>query len=462
MSSVLEDSAPTVVDQLKLFDVPQTEKGVVRSEFIEYAPLGQVTQLSPVDFRIVTQENQYLDLNRSLLKVTFRIVDSEGVIAIADDPVAPVDSILHSLWRQIEVFLNQVLISSSTNNYAYKANINYRLNATFQNNAIAESSGYVGDVWSIGFGSTGNTIRRDLLENGKVVTYCGPLLADVCSTKKWILPGIETVIRLWQNSEEFRISTGGAATAKGYKIGFQEIRFLANIITVQPEVTLAHKQILQKENAKYPYTRTRLHTYNISQGSSFFKQDQIFQNEKPDRVVVAFVLTEAYLGKYEENPFTYMPGIRAEESGAVTFIKTIDFTVDDKSMNGKPFELNFAKVAEAEDYTGFQEAFYARFNQLGQYPLTSNAGNDSFALIPTIGTIDFTVSSFAFNSSFYVFDEYGGLPKPQNTVTDMHKGNSRLNVVFEAPTDANLTVIVYGEFNDMFEINKDKNVIRRY
>lgn len=459
MSQVYEGSAPAVVDQLKLFEVPSTEKGVVRNEFIEYRPLGQVSTVTPVDFRICTEENQYLDLHRSLLKVRFRVVDKDDAPIATALSVAINDNILHTLWRQIDILLNQTLITSSTNNYAYKANIDTRLSDGTRNNTIVQAAGYVGSQFASGFNNQGTTIRKALVNEGKILTVCGPLRADVCSTKKWILPNIETVIRLWQTTDAFRIKTVAAHLDKAYKIDFQEIVFLANVITVHPEVTQAHKQLLKSVTAKYPYTRSQVHTYNIKAGSTFFKQDQIFQNRRPKRTTVVFFDTKAYQGDYIHEPFLYTAGYNSDQdpSEGITYIKTLDYTIDDKSVIGHPYELSLDGTDMGTAMTGYADLWYQRYAQMGQDCFLSNAGDYGAAFDQ--GFEDFTLTNFISGQCFFVFDDYAGLKRPANTVTEMRKGNAKINVVFKEALAGNITVLVYGEFDDMFEIDADKKVI---
>ena len=48
---------------------------------------------------------------------------SNGDDLVLADPVGPVNNWLHSLFSQVDVYLNGTLVTSSTNSYAYRAYI---------------------------------------------------------------------------------------------------------------------------------------------------------------------------------------------------------------------------------------------------------------------------------------------------------------------------------------------------
>lgn len=430
-----EGSEAVVVDQLKLFSVPNTESAVVRNEWIEYRPLGQVTDASPVEFRIVPQENQYVDLKRSLLKVAFKVVKADGTDVGVADEVGIINNVLSSLFSQDDVFLNQVLVSPSSNNYPYKAYLDLLLNQNQLNNKQTQSSiyykdtsGYMDETDVSTGGNLGLIKRYGLVSASKNAFALGPLRSDIATADRWILPGVEILIRLWQTKSIFRLVKAPAIVGN-FKITIEDVTFLANKITVRPEITKAHESILTTVNAKYPFTRSRVHAYNVASGATFFRQDQIFQNERPDRVIIGLVSSVGYQGDYDKNPFNFQ-----------TFgTKNIDLTVDDHSLNGHQINTDFA--------TGdVLEPFYNLTNFQGKDDLSVNGPN-------------ITEEDFQRGYCLFIFDEYAGIQGPTKTVTDIRKGNTKLNINFSSALSENVTVIVYGQFNDIFEIDKNKQVI---
>ena len=58
-----------------------------------------------------------------MLYVRASVVTSNGEELAADAQVAPVNNWLHSLWSQVDLSLNNVLVMQSSNTYPYRAHI---------------------------------------------------------------------------------------------------------------------------------------------------------------------------------------------------------------------------------------------------------------------------------------------------------------------------------------------------
>ena len=115
-------------DSLALFTIPPRDIGYMKEEWIDFAPMGSITDDSPIEFSIDANSLRYIDLNKTLLNIKFKVVDKDGKDIKTGDPVAPVNLTLHSLWRQVDVSLNQVPLPSVGTNYPYKAMLDVLLN----------------------------------------------------------------------------------------------------------------------------------------------------------------------------------------------------------------------------------------------------------------------------------------------------------------------------------------------
>ena len=69
-----------------------------------------------------------MDLVRTQLFVKAKIAKANGTAIDAGTQVGPVNLFLHSLFSQVDVSLNERLISPSTNTYPYRAMIETLLN----------------------------------------------------------------------------------------------------------------------------------------------------------------------------------------------------------------------------------------------------------------------------------------------------------------------------------------------
>ena len=62
-----EESTSAPLEQLDLFRLRPTQNAVDKVHWIEYTPIGQNVDNSPIDFVIPGNGSDYIDLNRSMI-----------------------------------------------------------------------------------------------------------------------------------------------------------------------------------------------------------------------------------------------------------------------------------------------------------------------------------------------------------------------------------------------------------
>ena len=95
--------------QLDLFSLPTYQNELFGAEFISVRPFNAIGN-GPIDF-FVKDSKEYIDLNETVLAVKVRVVNADGtaIAAATDgkDNVAIVNNAMHSIWSDIQVYLNQ-------------------------------------------------------------------------------------------------------------------------------------------------------------------------------------------------------------------------------------------------------------------------------------------------------------------------------------------------------------------
>lgn len=99
-----------------------TQTSITKGQWIEYHPL------SNIKFNVSGIGEEYLDLAKTQLFVKPKITKSNGAALDPNTQVGPVNLYLHSLFSQVDVSLNERLISPSTNTYPYRVMIETLLN----------------------------------------------------------------------------------------------------------------------------------------------------------------------------------------------------------------------------------------------------------------------------------------------------------------------------------------------
>ena len=122
-----------------LFHTHKSDTTVKSMEWIEYRPVGQLNSEGALEFNVSGNSTKYVDLQNTKLKVKFRILQENGSVlpaAVAGDKptpdaakVGPTNLFLQTMWRQVDVTVQQQVVSANTaTKYPYKAYIETLLN----------------------------------------------------------------------------------------------------------------------------------------------------------------------------------------------------------------------------------------------------------------------------------------------------------------------------------------------
>ena len=108
--------------ELALFHPGAKERAIKEVKWINYRAVSQISNSSCIEFNISGTSSDYILLSKTRLYVQLRLLKADGTPVTNLDNVALVNLSLHSLFRQVDVMLNQKLITSSVGvNYPYKA-----------------------------------------------------------------------------------------------------------------------------------------------------------------------------------------------------------------------------------------------------------------------------------------------------------------------------------------------------
>ena len=337
-----EHNAKTLVKDLDIFTLPGTQDCVERAQYVEYRPLNQLSDGNPIDI-LIPGGTDYLDLARSLLHLKFKITRADGSTYPNTEEVGIINLLLMTYWRQVDVFLNGKLVSSSSTNYGYMAMMETLLHygkgvKDTRLKALGfekDTAGFMDDPRCKLGENVGLYNRYGLVEWGKPCHFYGPLMADICRLQRYLLSGVDVHIRLWPNSDAFGLVKEDTL-ANDYKIKIIDLYYHVLKLTPRPEIVVAHNKVLMMSPALYPYDRHRIQTYALSQNSYIMREDQVFQREIPQKMVITFVSSEAYNGKYSLNPFNFQHYT----------LNTLGIYFNDIALPWQPIKLNM----ETGDY----------------------------------------------------------------------------------------------------------------
>ncbi|GFU54074.1 uncharacterized protein TNCV_3313431 [Trichonephila clavipes] len=121
-------SPECVKSELELFNLPGTQTVIQDGQWKQFHPLSNVFDNAPVEFHISGSAEDYIDLSQTQLYVKAKIVKVDNTPITKDDTIGPVNLFLHSLFCQVDVSLNDRVVSNSSNTYPYRSYIETLLN----------------------------------------------------------------------------------------------------------------------------------------------------------------------------------------------------------------------------------------------------------------------------------------------------------------------------------------------
>src|ERR1700733_11159220 len=253
MAFVHPQSCECTKSELDLFIVPPTQTSIEAGTYVEYNPISSISQGAPIEFSITGAGQDYLDLSNTQLYVRAQIVRANDNAIDDTDHVGPVNLLLHSLFSEVDISLNDTLVTASNNTYAYRSYLETILSygaaaktsqltsALFYKDTarhFEDGNPHDANAQNIGFKS-----RSALTEEGRVVDMIGGIHSDLFFQDRFLPNDVNIRIRLVKNKDAFFLmSTGAAAT---YKIRILECKLYVRKVKPSPSVFLAHAKAIR-------------------------------------------------------------------------------------------------------------------------------------------------------------------------------------------------------------------------
>ena len=427
--------------KLSLFrDLPQ-DLGIEAVQWIEYRPTSQLTQGAAVTFSIPPSP-MYVDLQRSRLHVKCRILQGDGtplpkITNIASPPdaakVGPINNVLGSLWSQVDVSLQQQVITSAVGtNYPYKAYLDTMLVSGYDAENKLQAQMFYHDS-NMQFPEDNDPLlginmgliqRATRFKESNIVDMEGPIFMDICQQDRLLLDGVPVDIKMYPKPEPFLLISTNPSPS--YKVEITDVVLKVCMVQVSPGIITGHSRALASNPAQYFITRSDIKTFAVAQGQFELTVEDVFQGNCPDQVLVGLVSSAAYNGSYTNNPFKF-------KNYKCNFAA---FYVDGQSVPARPLQPNY----ETSNYV---EAFVALLEGTGVYQ--SKSYNNYI-----------NREDFAHGYCLYMFDlsQHHDSQHQSNS----KKGNARLELKFAEALPESVTAIVYAKFPAIVEIDKSRRV----
>ena len=436
MAFIHEGSCECTKSELDLFSVPATQTSVENGTYVEYHPISSMMGNAPIEFDVTASGDDYLDLANSFLcvraKIT-RVNDEELDVA---DTVGPINNFIHSLFSQVDVSLNGTLITSSTNTYAYRAYIETLLSYGFEakSSQLTSALFYKDDAGKMdrpnplavdaAQRNAGLATRQSFAAESREIDMMGRFHVDIFFQERYLLNEVNAKIKLVRSNDAFCLMATGV---RQFKVVITAATLLIRKVKISPSVYLAHARTLESGTAKYPIKRVVCKTFTIPAGYLDVSNEKLFSGQLPVRLIVGLVDNRAYNGDRERNPFNFQHFSLTE----------IAIYMDGQLHGLKPLKLDYAAGRYVAAYAGL----FGGTNKINR-----DEGND-------ISRFD-----FANGYALYAYDLTPDLGENDH-VNLTRQGTVRLDLKFGAALTHTVTVVAYGEFENVIEIDRNRNIV---
>ena len=106
-----KDSCACAKSELDLFSIPPTQVEMEKGFWEDIDPITSIAASDTIDFLCAANCGVYTDLASSYLHVKAKITALDRANLDADVQVGPVNLWIHALFSQVEVFLNNKLVT---------------------------------------------------------------------------------------------------------------------------------------------------------------------------------------------------------------------------------------------------------------------------------------------------------------------------------------------------------------
>ena len=417
--------------ELDLFARPPIQTSVEHGSIKDYYPVSGMIQSGPLEFTINSSAEDYLDLSSAFLYITAHISDEDVEGKEEGDRAAPVNNWIHSLFSQVDVSVNGKLISSSSNTYGYRSYLETLLSfgksckETFLTNGMwyKDTAGELDSSVS-GTGAIRNKgaqKRMEFTAAGRKIDLIGYIHDDLFRQHRLLPPGVTVKVRFLRARDSFSL----ISAKSGYKALLSTAIMYVRKVKINPSVTLAHANVLKKNNMMFPINRVECKVFSVSANSHSAYREGVISGQLPSRIVIGCVRNDAFNGIHDLNPFNFqhfdLNHLRVHVDGQPDVIPSLQ----------PDFENNL-----------YVRSFHSLFGGIGK--------------VMTDEDFDLNRSEYPKGFALYAFN----LSTDSEDAYDILKsGSIRIDMKFAKALPQTINVIVYAEFQNIIQIDSTRNVV---
>ena len=475
--------------EIDLFSVPPTQLSLEKGRWIDYRPLSSVTNDDSAITFLISGTDEYIDLSKTILVVEGKVKtgDDKDLSGGAQSNVAPVNNFLHSLIKQVDVYLNGKQVTPAMGTYAYCSYIETLLNydvsakksqltsalyfkdtpgqmdeagclprertitynkkptgsnstiALDANKALAGSNStftFADDITvtlsSPGTGNQGFAKRHEFIKNSKQFVLSGPIFSDVFMSDLLLLNMLDLKVVLNRSSNAFCLMDKNTGSNKvNPKVKLTDVVLKLRKVKVDQSVSDATEAILKQTPALYPIRRVECKALSIPAGLPNVRKDNIFSGIIPKSFVFGLVDANSYSGENDKNPYNFHH----------FKVKNVTLSANGEEIPFKQLTLNYTSGTVKD----FLQAYNTLFSGTGK--MYANTG------------LDITREDYPEGYTLYAFDLTPDMCNTPEYFNAVQRGSLSVDINFEEGSTVPIAMVCYGDFENIIRVDSERNVI---
>lgn len=438
-----EDSEPMFNSELSLFDIPPTNTAVLNRRYVVYKPIASIgnngQNTETIEFEIHNSSaSSYVDLSKVTLALKVRVLKADGTVPSLEegslDVVSASNNFMHSIFRSVEVKLQQQPLPVTLTNYGYKSMLKTLLFMTEDiKKTRQEAVLYTKDTGLVGVATEANDpvtqsnvglfARFDSVKGGAICQLEGNFLEDFVDIEGYIPNAVPIRFKLTPSRSDFNL----IAPTGEYKTVILDASLRVPMVDVSPAILQAHAEAVKQNPFKFFYPRQDIKTFSVATGSYDWSAENIYLGDVPSRLYMVMVASSTYNGDIRQNPYHFHH----------YHVNYLSLTVDGQEIDG-PLQPTFGlgnRLCVREYSRLFTDLEETKSNGL-------------------------TLTDFADGHTIFKWDVLYQDTETGHTVFPItRRSNVTLSVRFANPTPHPVTILLMGTFQGHFQIDMMRNVL---
>jgi len=407
-----KESYPSITSSLNLFNAENVDVSVKYGYYEQFHPQQPLSE--NIHFQIFSNEDYFIDLSSTFIDLNVVVKKkSDNTTPNAGDGLSYENCILHNLFKQINVFINGTLVSTSNNLSNYASYIQFMMMTP---KAYKEMRGQ----------SLGYEYRTGVDTDGELTTavtqeyhLVGKLNHEIFNISQWLPPNVKIDIKLQMAPSNFILRKTLPAAPDANVIITSAILHVRKQQVMSSVALAVEKLRANGNNIKLLVPHTITNQRHIATGSRSYSDSSFINGEIPSKLALAFVKSGSAVGSWTESPHDF------------NFFGLSSLVC---KVNGIPlYTLSFDKKS---------------YRTL--YELTMQSLDHDSQLFEN----GITESMFSKNHGVIVLDLSG-----TQDMSIVRTGNVRLECTFADALTESITLISLSQFETYWEITPDGSVL---